>query len=126
MNVKRNAISLIVLVITIIVLAVLSGVVISAITNGMMIYNLEVSTNNYTKSQLKQLANMAYIECYMDGKEKTDAEIQTYVNEYVRNSGTSARILENYIILAGTWGTEVFEVNEVGTIVNVKDYGAIR
>lgn len=126
MKLNKRAISLIVLVITIIVLSVLMGVVIVAITDAMMISNAEKSKNNYTKSQLEQLANLAYLECYMGGEDKTDAEIQAYVNDFVRNSGTSNRILEKYIILAGTWGTEVFEVGEVGTVVNIKDYGAVR
>lgn len=104
MKTKKKAISLIVLVVTIIVLAILAATVIISIGNAGIINSATKTVKDYDLSQVRNLANMAYAEALMDSTVNTNSEYNTYISEYLENQGVD---FTKYVVNSSASGTNV-------------------
>ena len=121
---NKRGITLIALIITIVMLLILAGVAISSIKEDGIPIKASEATDEHIKAEITEVATLGHMECCLIKGIKSDSEIQSYIDNYMKNSSISEKDLEDYTILAGTWGVKVFKNDEVGKIVNVKDYGA--
>ena len=69
---NKKGISLIVLVITIIVMIVLAGAIILTLNNSGIINKANEAVDKTNMAQIKQIAELAWAEAYMDLEDKTD------------------------------------------------------
>lgn len=104
MKIKKKAISLIVLVITIIVLAILAATVIVSLSNSGIINKSSDVVKEYDLAQVRSMANMAWGEALMDQKVVVDSDYDAYVKQYLTNAGVD---LNEYEVSAGASGVEV-------------------
>lgn len=106
MKTKKRAISLIVLVVTIIVLAILAATVIVSITNAGIINKATDTVKNYGLAEVRNMANLIWAEALMDSSITTDTEYDTYVKEHLTNAGVN---VSDYEITASAGGITVEE-----------------
>ena len=107
---SKKGISLIVLVITIIVLAILAATVIVTITNSGIINKATDTVNLHDLSQVRSLASLAWSEALMDETITTDAEYDAYVKQQLTNAGVN---VSDYLINASIHGIEVEQKTEL-------------
>lgn len=98
----KKAISLIVLVITIIVLAILAATVIVSITNSGIINSASDTVKSYDLSEVRSMANLAWAEALMDSTVTSDAEYKNYVQNYLTNAGVDTTKYDVDVTSAGT------------------------
>lgn len=108
----KNGISLIVLVITIIVLAILAATVVLTITNSGLINIAKDTVSNAKLKQVEQIASLAWAEAYADGK-RTQPELDAYVKEMLAKNNIDTT---GILIIVTTSGVTVqrSELNEWG------------
>ena len=100
----KNAISLIVLVITIIILAILATTVIVSIIDSGIINKATDTVKQHDLSEVRNLANLAWAEALTDNTVISDAEYQSYVQNYLTNAGVDTT---KYDITASAGGVNV-------------------
>ena len=105
MKIKKG-ISLIVLVVTIIVLAILAATVIISVTNSGIINSTKDSVNLYELSEIRSMASAAWAEALIDENITTDDEYDAYVKERLANIGVD---VSDYEISASASGVAVDE-----------------
>ena len=103
---NKKGISLIVLVITIIVLAILAATVIISVTNSGIINSAKDSVNLYELSEIRSMASAAWAEALIDENITTDDEYDAYVKEQLANIGVD---VSDYEISASASGVAVDE-----------------
>ena len=113
---NKKGISLIVLVITIIVLAILAATVIVTITNSGIINKATDTVKIHDLSQVRSLANLAWSEALMDETITTDAEYDAYVKQQLTNAGVN---VSDYDISASINGIEVNKKSDTVWEANV-------
>ena len=111
MKTNEKGISLIVLVVTIIVLAILAATVIVSITNSGIINRATDTVKNYDLSEVRSLANLAWAEALMDENVRTDAEYDAYVKGKLTNAGVN---VADYNIGATSSGVTVTQNGSQG------------
>lgn len=100
----KKGISLIVLVITIIVLAILAATVIISITNSGIINNSKNAVKEHDLAEVRSLASLAWGEALMQIRTEADTDYQSYVENYLTNSGVD---IEKYVVSATESGVSV-------------------
>ena len=113
---NKKGISLIVLVITIIVLAILAATVIVTITNSGIINKATDTVKIHDLSQVRSLASLAWSEALMDETITTDAEYDAYVKQQLTNAGVN---VSDYDISASINGIEVNKKSDIVWEANV-------
>lgn len=113
---SKKGISLIVLVITIIVLAILAATVIVTITNSGIINQATDTVKIHDLSQVRSLASLAWSEALMDETITTDAEYDAYVKQQLTNAGVN---VSDYDISASINGIEVNKKSDTVWEANV-------
>lgn len=107
MKTNKRAISLIVLVVTIIVLAILAATVIVTISNSGIINRSEDTVKSYDLTQVRDMANLAWAEAlieYSGQSGVTDTTYQDYVQTYLTNAGVD---ITDYNVTASMSGVSV-------------------
>lgn len=104
---NKSAISLIVLVITVLVLSILASVVIISLQGSDIISRAGEVKKEYEISSLQEVANMAYVESqfktYSSDKEREE-DIMSMISESVAND----EVLSNYYIVVTDTGAKVY------------------
>lgn len=105
---NKSAISLIVLVITVLVLSILASVVIISLQGSDIISRAGEVKKEYEISSLQEVANMAYVESqfktYSSDKEREE-DIMSMISESVAND----EVLSNYYIVVTDTGAKVYD-----------------
>lgn len=109
MKVSKKGISLIVLVITIIILAILAATVIITITNSGLINSSKDAVGKYDLAQVRDMASLAWAEALVDDSITSDAEYKAYVKESLENSGVDTTKYDIKVTAGG------FTVDELDT-----------
>ena len=100
---KREGISLIVLVITIIVMIILAGVIILTIRNDDVISNANKAVDLTNINNIQQLAELKWANAYYNGL-RTQKELKEYVLNELQEEGIN---VNEYAITVTTKGTQV-------------------
>lgn len=87
---NKRAISLVVLVITIIVMIILSATIVMALNNGGIIEKANDSVRKTNITTVKQLASVKWAEAYLDGK-TTQSELEEYVIAELKKAGVKTQ-----------------------------------
>lgn len=98
---KREGISLITLVITVIVLVIITGITIVSIENTGIVDKAEVVVEDMNLKNLEQLANMAYANIYLDNLAHGIRRVITgeEVRERMLKDGTKEEELIKYDVI---------------------------
>jgi len=94
---KKRAISLIVLVITIIVMIVLAGAIILSLNNSGIIGKANEAVIDTDEATVKELAQMAWAEAYADGARDVKV-LKSRVNEALQENGVDITETSKYLI----------------------------
>ena len=106
---KRQGVSLIVLVITIIVMIILAGTIILSLNNSGIIEKAQEAVDKTNLTQVRELAQMAWGTAYATGA-RNEEELKQVVDEALRNSQVD---LSKYTIKVTTIGVDVTLKGEV-------------
>lgn len=118
MNKFKNGISIIVLVVTIIILAVLAGAVIITLSNANIISKgNEVVAGSNTTNIKDYIQTLTADWLLMSESEKTDKTYTEYVNEALANAGFKREINEDGILLSESATTALKSGLKVGDTV---------
>lgn len=98
MKAKKKGISLIVLVITIIVMIILAAAIIITLANNGIIGRANEAVEGINEAQVREMANLAWAELYLDGEEITAGKIIDYLKA---NGMTDAELSKYDIKLEG-------------------------
>jgi len=115
---EEKGITLIALIITVVILLILAGVAISNVINGEILKYSDKAINDEIKGEIEEKANLAWWEAKISGK-KTDAEIQEYIDNYLKNSNIKEKYMENIKVVATTEEVKIFDITS-GPIINVR------
>ena len=102
---KKQGISLIVLVITIIVMIILAGAIVLTLNNSGIISKAEDAVEQTNLATIRELAQMAWAEAYMDGA-RTEQELKAAVNEVLTENKITEDMYKGYTIEVTTSGVE--------------------
>lgn len=94
-NLRKQGISLIVLVITIIVIVILATAVILSIANNNSIENAKEAKQKHNEASLKEAANLAYLDWYSeDAMGEPTETAEKYVRDRLKRQGFSSTEIE--------------------------------
>lgn len=118
---KKQGISLIVLVITIVVMTILAATIMISLDDSKIIKKANNAVDQSDEKTIEQLLNVAWSEAYLSGK-RTQSEFQIAINEKISENGINA---SEYYIDVTTRGVDVVsKKNALGYIVkSAADYG---
>ena len=102
-NNSKKAVSLMVLIITIIIMTILSGTVIISLNNAGVINRSKDAVSQYNLKQVEELSNIAWGEAYLLGKSTVSA-LRDYVIDYLDKNGVDTH---QYEIKVTKQGVEV-------------------
>ena len=107
----KEAVSLIVLVLTIVIMIILAGVIIINLNNSGIIDRAKNAVSETNLKNMQELANVAWGEAYLAIKgEKTPENLKSTMLEKLKGKGVSEEELAKYTFTVTTGGVEV-EVN---------------
>jgi len=98
MKTNKRGISLIVLVITIIVMIILASAIIITLANNGIIGKANEAVEGMNEAQVREMAQLAWAELYLDGEEITEQKIKDYLKA---NGMTDAELNKYEISLEG-------------------------
>ena len=123
---RKNGVSLIVLVITIIVMIILASAIILALSNTGIMDRAEEAVDATNKQQLQAIATLGWSEAYLSGA-RTEAELKAGVVAALEENGLNA---SEYGIIVTTKGVDIAKgwiqndkiVTKGNTTVAIGDY----
>ena len=83
---KKQGISLMVLILTVIIMVILAGTVIISLSNAGVINRSQGTVDDYNLKQVEELANLAWGEAYLAGN-TTQTKLKEYVMDYLTKNG---------------------------------------
>lgn len=94
MQKKKQGISLITLVITIIIMIILAGVVILSLSNTNIFDKANEAIDEYNLKQVQSLATLKWLDAYYDKDINTEEEYEDYIREALENEGVNTKIYD--------------------------------